>query len=244
MLLVMDALEWHEQLDLPSGAQLRVHGTDGAPVTVLLVGGGTRESRPGRWSTSMTWLAPRIAAAVGDHHLRIAQLRYRDSSWNRLELSITDVREAIAREHDADGAQRTVVLVALSMGGATCLANVDEPGVGALVTMAPWFPVELPLDALAGMRLFVVHGQLDNWLPFVPGTSRRRSREAVRQARELGADAQWRDLALGLHGLAVHWRGRTWSLPRARAYARVLGAEVAEQVAAIAGVSGSAPSRR
>ena len=238
----MEELRWHEQVELPSGAQLRVHGPDDAAVTVLLVGGGTGHSRPGRWSTSMTWLAPRVAGAVGTG-VRVAQLRYRDSSWNLLELSITDVREAIEREHDAGGSARSVVLVALSMGGATCLANVDEPGVVGLVSMAPWFPPELSLAGLAGKRLFVVHGQLDNWLPLVPGTSRRRSREAVRQASELGCDAQWRDLWLGLHGLAVHWRDRTWTLPRARAYARVLIPEVA-RLAAAGALSRSERSRR
>ncbi|MCB0879635.1 MAG: hypothetical protein KDC46_11750 [Thermoleophilia bacterium] len=226
----MGDLDFSEHVELPSGGQLRAHGGGATTTSVLLVGGGTRESRPGRWSTSMTWLAPRVADAVGSD-ARIAQVRYRDSSWNRIELAVADVRAAIAHEHDAAGAARSVVLVALSMGGATCAANVREPGVAGLVAMAPWFPRELPLDDLALVPLRVVHGQLDNALPFVPGTSRRLSREAVDRARELGGDATWRGLGLGLHGLAVRWRGRTWVLPRARAFARVLARDAAELAA-------------
>lgn len=213
-------------MGLAGGGELRVHGPRRARASVLLVGGGTRASRPGRWSASMTWLAPRVARAIaGD--VRVAQLRYRDSSWNRLQLGIADVREAIARERGELGAGGRVVLVGLSMGGATCLANAGQTGVAGLVAMAPWFPSQLPLDPLVGKRLFVVHGQLDNALPLVSGTSRAASRETVERARALGADAEWRDLPLGLHGLAVQWRERTCRLPRAGAYARLLAREAA-----------------
>jgi hypothetical protein len=120
-----------------------------------------------------------------------------------------------------------VVLVALSMGGATCLPNVAAPEVVGLVGISPWFPRELPVHGLAGKRLFVVHGSLDNALPLVPGTSRADSRHAVERARELGADAEWRDVPLGLHGLAVRWGGRIWAMPRARGYAGPVAREVA-----------------
>lgn len=174
----------------------------------------------------MTWLAPRISRAVGDD-VRVAQLRYANASWNQLELGIADVAAAIEHERRAVGAGGRVVLVGLSMGGATCLANAGDAGVAGIVAMAPWFPSQLSLEPLVGKRLFVVHGQLDNALPLVPGTSRAASRATVQRARELGADAEWRDLRLGLHGLAVEWCGRSWQLPRAAAYGRLIAREAA-----------------
>lgn len=173
----------------------------------------------------MTWLAPRVRRAVGPD-VRIGQVRYRDSSWNRLDLAIADVRASLALEHSRATPPERVVLVGLSMGGATCLANADGRGVVGIVAMAPWFPPQIPVAPLAGRRLFVVHGQLDNALPMVPGTSLEQSRATVDRARAIGADAEWRGMPLGLHGLAVRWQGRIWSLPRARAFARVISDEV------------------
>lgn len=221
----MEELDWHPSTTLPSGGELRTHGPHDAETLVLLVGGGTKASRPGRWSTSMTWLAPRIARATGPH-VRVGQLRYFDTSWNQLHRAIADVRHALEHEAARPRPARRVVLVALSMGGATCVANVTAPGVVGLIAMAPWFPREIPVEPLAGRRLRVVHGSLDRALPFVPGTSREESRAAVRRAAAAGADAAWRSMPLGLHGLAVRWRGRVWVLPRARAFARVIAAEV------------------
>lgn len=153
-----------------------------------------------------------------------------DTSWNRLDRSIADVRAALEHELERAEPPDRIVLVALSMGGATSLAALHEvaaPELVALVTVAPWFPEQLPLDGLCGRRLLVVHGALDNALPFVPGTSRVQSKLAVARARAAGADAEWRDVPLGLHGLAVRWRGRTWTVPRARTFARHLVDEVA-----------------
>lgn len=229
----MRRLAWNEQVDLPSGGRLRVTGGSDLPVSVLLVGGGTAQSRPGRWSASMTWLAPRVEAAVRGH-ARVAQLRYVDSSWKLLDGSIADVREAIDHEHDAARTSRRVVLLALSMGGATCMANADHEAVVGLVAMAPWLPEELGVDRIVPKPLRVVHGQLDNALPLVPGTSLRRSREAVAQASRLGSDASWQGVPLGLHGTAVRIGDRIVALPRARAYARLLVAEVAALVDASA----------
>jgi dienelactone hydrolase len=227
----MEPEPWNEPVQLPSGGELRTSGPVDADALVLLVGGGTQLSRAGRWSTSMTWLAPRVRRAVGPD-VRIGQVRYADSSWSRLDRGVADVRAALEAEAAGAPRPRRVVLVGLSMGGGTCLANADAPGVVGLVAMAPWFPREFPIDVLAGKRLRVVHGSLDNAIPVVPGTSRRESRAAVRRAAAAGADAQWIDLPLGLHGLAVRWRGRgqVVALPRARAFARVISTEVAALV--------------
>jgi predicted esterase len=228
----MDDLAWTETVALPSEGELRTSGPDDARAVVLLVGGGTGVDRPGKWSTSMTWLAPRVRRGVGDD-VRIGQVRYQTSSWNRLDAGIADVRTAIEHELAREVPPARIVLVALSMGGATCLAALhalDAPQVVGLVAMAPWFPEELPVDGLRGRRLFVIHGSLDNALPLVPGTSRAQSRRAVERARAAGADAQWQDLRGGLHGLAVRWRGRIWTLPLAGRFARHIVGEVVQLV--------------
>lgn len=230
--LPMDDSDWTDVVALASGGELRTDGPDDARAVVLLVGGGTGVDRPGKWSTSMTWLAPRIRRAVGDD-VRVGQVRYLTSSWNRLDAGIADVRGAIEHELARVVPPGQIVLVALSMGGATCLGalhGLDAPQVVGLVTMAPWFPPQLPVTGLRDRRLLVVHGSLDNALPFVPGTSRQQSQLAVQRARAAGADAEWRDVRVGLHGLAVRWRGRIWTLPRAGAFARHIVSEVVQLV--------------
>lgn len=225
----MRLLDWEPEIALPSGGELRMHGPADAEALVLLVGGGTGHSAPGKWSSSMTWLAPRVRRAVGPG-VRLGQVRYVDTSWNRLDLGIADVRAAIDHELARERPPKQIVLLALSMGGATCMANVGVPGVVGLVAMAPWFPPQLPIAGIAGKRLHVVHGQLDNALPYVPGTSLEQSRAAVAAARELGAHATWEGVPLGLHGLAVRWQGKLWQLPRAASFARRLTRVTAELV--------------
>ena len=232
MFSVMELLAWDHVTGLPSGGQLRTNGPVDSTVSVLLVGGGNGQDAPGKWSTSMTWLAPRLAAAVGDR-ARIGQVRYASSSWNELDRGIADVRCAIEHELARDRPPTRIVLVALSMGGATCLMNVDRPEVTTLVAMAPWFPRELPRAGLRDTRLLVVHGSLDNALPLVPGTSLRMSRATVEEAVAMGGDAEWRRIRFGLHGLAVRWRGRIWRMPRAGAFVRPIVAEVARHVSSV-----------
>jgi predicted esterase len=221
----MDDVRWNETTPLDSGGALRVSGPDDADDVVLLVGGGTGASAPGRWSSSMTWLAPRVRRAVGPH-VRLAQVRYADSSWNHLDRGIADVASALQVEQTRAVPPARIVLVALSMGGATCLANASAEAVVGLIAVAPWFPEQIPIDGLAGRRLLVLHGSLDNALPLVPGTSRRASRATVRRAVVEGIDAEWRDVPFGLHGLAVRWGGRIRPMPRARAYARDIAIEL------------------
>ena len=228
----MEDLAWTDVVDLASGGTLRTDGPADATDVVLLVGGGTGVDRPGRWSTSMTWLAPRLRRGVGDG-VRIGQVRYLSSSWNRLDAGTADVRHAIEHELAREVPPKRIVLVALSMGGATCLAALRElhsPELVGLVTMAPWFPEQLPVDGLCNRRLLVVHGSLDNSLPLVPGTSLELSRRAVERASAIGADAEWRGVPGGLHGLAVRWKGRIWTLPRAGAFTRHIVGDVARLI--------------
>ncbi|MCW2922964.1 MAG: hypothetical protein JWM98_368 [Thermoleophilia bacterium] len=226
----MREVAWDAPVPLETGGELRTNGPADAQALVLLAGGGTGASAPGKWSTSMVWLAPRVRRGVGDD-VRIAQVRYRDSSFGAIRGSMADVGAALEVEAARPHPAQRIVLVGLSMGGGTCLANAGAPGVVGLVAMAPWFPTQLPVSVLRGRRLLVVHGSLDNALPLVPGTSLRASRDAVRRAEAAGADAEWRCVQGGLHGLAVRREGRIWRLPRAGAFARQIVPEVARLTA-------------
>ena len=204
---------------LESGAELRLTGpTDRA--AVVCVNGGQRAEVEGTWSASLEWLVRRLAP--GFPKLGFAEVRYRIKSWNRLDLCVEDARAAVRET----GAPRTLIL-GFSMGGAVGISAADEPGVEAVVGLAPWIPEQLSLEPLHGRRLIIVHGGLDRPLPGIPGVHARSSRRAFARARELGVEGEYHTIPGALHGLAVRGRrGRTIPLPRAGAWARLVAAEL------------------
>ena len=204
---------------LASGAELRLVGpTDRA--AVVCMNGGQRAEVEGTWSASLEWLVRRLAPlfpAIG-----FGEVRYRIKSWNRMDWCVQDARAAV-REL---GARRTL-LVGFSMGGAVAIRAADEPGVEEVLGLAPWIPDRLPLDALRGRRLAVLHGTLDRWLPGIPGVSPRSSRRGFERARALGVDGDYKLISGAVHGLAIraHW-GRAIPLPRAGRWAELVAAEL------------------
>jgi pimeloyl-ACP methyl ester carboxylesterase len=126
--------------------------------------GGQGAEVEGTWSASLEWLVNRLAPLFPA--LEFAEVRYRIKSWNKLDWCIDDARSAV----ESIGATRTL-LVGFSMGGAVASRVAAEPSVQTVVGLAPWFPDRLPLDALRGRRLRVLHGSLDRWLPGIPGVS-------------------------------------------------------------------------
>ena len=143
---------------------------------VVCVNGGQGGEVEGTWSASLEWLVRRLAPRFPQ--LTFGEVKYRIKSWNRLDWCIEDARAAI----EALGAPRTLLL-GFSMGGAVASRVAAEPSVEAVVGLAPWFPDRLPLDALSGRRLRVLHGSLDRWLPGIPGVSPASSRRGFDRAR-------------------------------------------------------------
>src|SRR5665213_2464958 len=139
---------------LPTGAELRLTGPPNAAAAVVCMNGGQAAEVEGTWSASLEWLVAHLAPAFPE--LAFAELRYRIKSWQKLEWCIEDARAAL----QAVGAERTL-LVGFSMGGAVASQVAAEQSVEAVVGLAPWFPDRLPLDALIGRRLRVLHGSLD-----------------------------------------------------------------------------------
>jgi pimeloyl-ACP methyl ester carboxylesterase len=205
---------------LPTGAELRLTGPRGAPAAVVCVNGGQGGEVEGTWSASLEWLVARLAPRFPE--LAFAEVRYRIKSWKRLEWCVEDAFAAI----EATGAPRTL-LVGFSMGGAVASQAAAAPSVESVVGLAPWFPDRLPLDALRGKRLRVLHGSLDRWLPGIPGVSPASSRRGFERALKSGADGEYTIIPGAVHGLALraHW-GRPVPLPRARRWATLVAGEV------------------
>jgi dienelactone hydrolase len=187
---------------------------------VLCLNGGQRAAVEGTWSASLEWLVGRLAPRFSG--LRFAELRYRIKSWEHLDSCIDDARSALL---ELDAAR--TLLVGFSMGGAVSSVVADDLSVQGVVGIAPWLPHQLPLDALAGKRLRVLHGSLDRALPGIPGVSPENSRAGFERALRAGAEGEYTLIRGAVHGLALRapW-GRPLPLPRAGAWARLVADEV------------------
>jgi pimeloyl-ACP methyl ester carboxylesterase len=207
---------------LRTGAEIRVTG-DPAQRAVVCMNGGTASDAAGTWSASLEWLARRLSPELPE--LGLVEVRYRVKSWNRLRLCIEDAAAAL----DAVVARgaREVALVGYSMGGAVSLGIAAHPAVTTVIGLAPWFPDRLPVTALRGRRLAVLHGTLDRRLPGIAGVSPESSRRAFERARTLGIEATYTLVPGGLHGIAARTpTGGTIPLPRARRWRELLRAEL------------------
>jgi dienelactone hydrolase len=198
-------------IPLPTGADVRVTGAP-AQLAVVCVNGGQSAPVPGTWSATLEWLVAHLAPRFPG--LVFAEVKYRVKSWTRLDWCEEDARAAVA----AVGALRTL-LVGFSMGGAVAVRSADAPGVDAVLGLAPWLPERLELSRLRGRRLDVLHGQLDRWLPGIPGVSPASSRSGFDRARSLGIEGSYRLIPWGVHGIAVRAGGSVLPLPRAARWA-------------------------
>jgi dienelactone hydrolase len=206
---------------LPTGAELRLTGARGAAAAVVCTNGGQAAEVPGTWSVSLEWLVRRLAPQFPE--LAFGEVKYRIKSWRQLDRCVEDARAAIA----AMDARRTLLL-GFSMGGAVSIRAADEQSVETVLGLAPWIPDRLPLEALRGRRLRVLHGSLDRWLPGVPGVSPASSRRGFERALALGVEGDYTVIPGALHGVAfgAH-RRRPLPLPRAGAWARLVANELA-----------------
>ena len=198
---------------LASGAEARVRN-DGAPLSAVLVNGGTARAVPGTWSATSELLADELAPRLPG--VRFVEVRYRVKTWHALESCIEDARAAL--DLAAEGARRCL-LVGFSMGGAVSIGAASHGAVAGVLGLAPWIPDRLALDGLVGKRLDVVHGAWDRWLPGVPGVSPAVSRRGFSRAQALGVSGSYAVIPRGLHGAALRDpRGGLVRLPRWRAW--------------------------
>jgi dienelactone hydrolase len=206
-------------MQLTSGAEMRVTGpTD--RLAVVCVNGGQGGEVEGTWSASLEWLVRRLAPQIPE--IGFAEVKYRIKSWKRMDWCVADARAAVR----AVEAPRTLLL-GFSMGGAVAIQAADERTVKAVLGLAPWIPDRLALETLRGRRFAVLHGMLDRWLPGIPGVSPTNSRRGYERATALGVDADYTVIPGALHGIAFRAGDRLLPLPRAGAWAWLVGAELA-----------------
>jgi pimeloyl-ACP methyl ester carboxylesterase len=143
----------------------------------------------------MVPIARHLASAGEADGLGVWRLRFRYRGWNGDAHPVADVRWAVQQLREQHG-DVPVVLVGHSMGGRAALWAADEPGVVAIVGLAPWVTPNEPYKQVIGRRLLVVHGTRDRT------TSAKNSKalvDAVRADSEL--DATWVHLRGSGHGM-------------------------------------------
>ena len=108
----------------------------------------------------MVPIARHLARAGNSAGLGVWRLHFRYRGWNTGGDPVADVRWAVRQLREQHG-DIPVALVGHSMGGRAALRAADEPGVVAVVGLAPWVPPGEPHRQVVGRRLLVVHGTRD-----------------------------------------------------------------------------------
>ncbi len=163
----------------------------GARGVILMLHGGKEhgdevvDHRSASWRRSAA-MARAIAPAVGEAGVAVHLLRYRHRGWNGGAGPVADARWALA-ELRRQYADLPVTLLGHSMGARTSIHVADDPVVRGVVALAPWFPTDEAVDALAGRRLVAAHGRRDHI------TSPRATRAFVERAGRV-ADAEFVDM--------------------------------------------------
>lgn len=156
---------------------------------VLMLHGGRAESREPVQRRNASWwrmalLQKRLGPAARSSGAVVELLRYAERGWNARHgprpAPIIDGLWALDQVRERHG-DVPVVLVGHSMGGRTACALAGAAGVQGVVALAPWLPPGEQVQAAAGQRVVIAHGQMDRW------TSPRGSYDWSQRARAAGA---------------------------------------------------------
>lgn len=180
--------------DRPRGLVLMLHG--GAEHSDRPVDGRSLSLR--RTQLMYAALQPRIA----DAGCALALLRFTVRGWNARHgqpAPVADARwalEQIREQHPGVG----VVLLGHSMGARTAVHVADDDQVVGVVGLAPWWPADEPVAALAGKQVVAAHGRRDRI------TSARHTRTFLHRAETVTASTEFVDMGMVGHYLLTHVR--------------------------------------
>ena len=129
-----------------------------------------------------------ISPAIAEAGFCVGLLRFNVKGWNKAPgqtpAPVRDARLAI-RDLRLEHPDLPIVLLGHSMGARTAAQVADEDGVLGVVGLAPWFPSDDPVEALAGKRLVAVHGTRDRI------TSPKATRIFVERAARVATEARY-----------------------------------------------------
>jgi pimeloyl-ACP methyl ester carboxylesterase len=156
-------------------------------VALVLHGGKSRSFEPVQAThmspARMVPFARHLHAAGRKQGLAVWILRNSVRGWNGEDMTpLKDARWALARIR-AEHPGVPIYLLGHSMGGLTAICAADEPGVDAVVALAPWLDDATPAAPVAGRKVLIVHGNKDRWTS--PSASLRFARRAEAEAAEL-----------------------------------------------------------
>lgn len=105
-----------------------------------------------------------ISPTLVEKGYAVGLLRFVVKGWNAappgLPAPVRDARLAL-QDLGREFPGVPTVLLGHSMGARTALWAAAEPEVVGVVGIAPWFPADDPVEALAGKQLVAVHGSRD-----------------------------------------------------------------------------------
>jgi dienelactone hydrolase len=143
-----------------------------------------------------------IQSRVADAGCALGLLRFTVRGWNaRLgePAPVADARRALERIRlDYPGVP--VVLLGHSMGARTAVHVADDEQVVGVVGLAPWWPRDEPVAALAGRQVVGAHGRRDRI------TSARHTRGFLARAEEVAASTTFVDMGQAGHYMLTHVR--------------------------------------
>ena len=162
---------------------------------LLLHGGAVSGRQRVRWSgvavLRMMPFALALTRRAGDE-LAVLRLKYRVRGWNGADRDpVVDAAWALARIRDT-WPGLPIALVGHSMGGRVALHLGTEPGVAAVVALAPWIEGATPRPVV-GTRVLLVHGTRDGI------TSPRRTATLAGRLRDNGIDVRHLEVQGGDH---------------------------------------------
>ncbi|MGP4003658.1 alpha/beta hydrolase [Streptomyces sp. 8N706] len=154
---------------------------------VLMLHGGREAAldQPCPWNLPalrMRPIARAVQRATVGYGVAIGEVRYRHRGWNGHRADAAQDAAAAVDELTATVGPLPLVLVGHSMGGRAALRVGGHPRVRAVIALAPWCPVDEPVDHLAGTSVVLIHSDSDRI------TDPRGSLDFAVRARAAGAE--------------------------------------------------------